>query len=105
MHTEPLVAVLTLCTWPAGFQTHTTPVLLGAGERAELGTEKYIALTPMLEGIVILKCEHKNFGYATGMKVSLHKLITAAAWLRETDVLGACEKLCRRVFVDAAGQT
>lgn len=27
---------------PAGFQTHTTPVLLSVGERAELGTEKYI---------------------------------------------------------------
>ena len=26
-----------------GFQTHTTPVLLAVGERAELGTEKYIA--------------------------------------------------------------
>jgi hypothetical protein len=25
-----------------GFQTHTTPVLLSVGERAELGTEKYI---------------------------------------------------------------
>jgi 26S proteasome non-ATPase regulatory subunit RPN1 C-terminal len=58
------VAVLTLCTWPAGFQTHTTPVLLGAGERAELGTEKYIALTPMLEGIVILKCAYRTAGRA-----------------------------------------
>eukprot|EP00878_Enallax_costatus_P009276 GHUV01009695.1.p1 GENE.GHUV01009695.1~~GHUV01009695.1.p1 ORF type:complete len:780 (+),score=173.65 GHUV01009695.1:1347-3686(+) len=38
-----------------GFQTHTTPVLMGAGERAELGTEKYIALSPILEGVVILK--------------------------------------------------
>lgn len=39
----------------AGFQTHTTPVLMSAGERAELGTEKYIPLSPILEGIVILK--------------------------------------------------
>ena len=38
-----------------GFQTHTTPVLLGAGERAELATDKYIALTPILEGLVLLK--------------------------------------------------
>lgn len=38
-----------------GFQTHTTPVLMAAGERAELGTEKYIPLSPVLEGIVILK--------------------------------------------------
>jgi hypothetical protein len=39
----------------AGFQTHTTPVLMSAGERAELGTEKYLPLTPILEGTVILK--------------------------------------------------
>lgn len=28
---------------------------MGAGERAELGTEKYIPLSPILEGVVILK--------------------------------------------------
>lgn len=38
-----------------GFQTHTTPVLLAAGERAELATDKYIPLTSTLEGFVILK--------------------------------------------------
>ncbi|CAI9089333.1 OLC1v1023892C4 [Oldenlandia corymbosa var. corymbosa] len=38
-----------------GFQTHTTPVLLSAGDRAELATEKYIPLSPILEGFVILK--------------------------------------------------
>ncbi|CAD7696710.1 unnamed protein product [Ostreobium quekettii] len=38
-----------------GFQTHTTPVLLAVGERAELATEKYIPLSPILEGLVILK--------------------------------------------------
>ncbi|XP_073010327.1 26S proteasome non-ATPase regulatory subunit 2 homolog A-like [Typha latifolia] len=38
-----------------GFQTHSTPVLLAAGERAELATEKYIPLSPVLEGFVILK--------------------------------------------------
>ena len=38
-----------------GFQTHTTPVLLSAGERAELATTKYVALAPVLEGVVILK--------------------------------------------------
>ena len=38
-----------------GFQTHTTPVLLAEGERAELGTEKYIPMSPSLEGIVILR--------------------------------------------------
>ncbi|XP_047337356.1 26S proteasome non-ATPase regulatory subunit 2 homolog A-like [Impatiens glandulifera] len=38
-----------------GFQTHSTPVLLAAGDRAELATDKYIALSPILEGFVILK--------------------------------------------------
>ena len=38
-----------------GFQTHTTPVLMSVGERAEMATEKYIALSPVLEGQVILK--------------------------------------------------
>ena len=38
-----------------GFQTHTTPVLLAAGERAELGTEKYVAVSSVLEGVVVLK--------------------------------------------------
>lgn len=43
-----------------GFQTHTTPVLLAYGERAELATEEYIALTPVLEGFVILR-KNENF--------------------------------------------
>jgi hypothetical protein len=30
-------------------------VLMSAGERAELGTEQYIAVSPILEGLVILK--------------------------------------------------
>ncbi|KAH0546132.1 26S proteasome non-ATPase regulatory subunit 2 [Cotesia glomerata] len=38
-----------------GFQTHTTPVLLAYGERAELATEEYIPLTPIMEGFVILR--------------------------------------------------
>ncbi|GIY46159.1 26S proteasome non-ATPase regulatory subunit 2 [Caerostris darwini] len=43
-----------------GFQTHTTPVLLAYGERAELATEEYLPLTPILEGFVILR---KNPNY------------------------------------------
>lgn len=43
-----------------GFQTHTTPVLLAMGERAELATEEYITLTPIMEGFVILK-KNPNF--------------------------------------------
>ena len=38
-----------------GFQTHTTPVLLAYGERAELATDEYISLTPVLEGFAILR--------------------------------------------------
>ncbi|XP_014228098.1 26S proteasome non-ATPase regulatory subunit 2 [Trichogramma pretiosum] len=38
-----------------GFQTHTTPVLLAHGERAELATEDYVPLTPIMEGFVILR--------------------------------------------------
>uniref|UniRef100_A0A671Q5J7 26S proteasome non-ATPase regulatory subunit 2 n=1 Tax=Sinocyclocheilus anshuiensis TaxID=1608454 RepID=A0A671Q5J7_9TELE len=38
-----------------GFQTHTTPVLLAHGERAELATEEYIPVTAILEGFVILR--------------------------------------------------
>jgi len=38
-----------------GFQTRTTPVLLSFGERAELATDEYIALSPVLEGFVMLK--------------------------------------------------
>jgi 26S proteasome regulatory subunit N1 len=38
-----------------GFQTHTTPVLIGYGDRAELATEEYLSLAGVLEGFVILK--------------------------------------------------
>eukprot|EP00127_Corallochytrium_limacisporum_P007277 Clim_evm18s246 gene=Clim_evmTU18s246 len=38
-----------------GFQTHTTPVLLSYGERAELGTDDWKAINPILEGFVILE--------------------------------------------------
>merc|ERR1719183_2839310 len=38
-----------------GFQTRTTPVLLNYGDRAELATDDYIAVTSILEDIVILK--------------------------------------------------
>lgn len=38
-----------------GFQTHTTPVLIAYGERAELATEEYIALSPILENFVLVR--------------------------------------------------
>ncbi len=37
-----------------GFQTHTTPVLIASGERAELATEEYIALAASVEGVVVV---------------------------------------------------
>jgi len=37
-----------------GFQTHTTPVLIGYGERAELATDEYFPSSETLEGVVIL---------------------------------------------------
>lgn len=38
-----------------GFQTHSTPVLLATNERAELGTEEVLAVSSVLEGVVIVK--------------------------------------------------
>lgn len=38
-----------------GFQTHQTPVLLGANVRAELGTDEVLAVPSVLEGLVIVK--------------------------------------------------
>jgi len=38
-----------------GWQTQSTPVLLAHGERAELEDEKYISLSHVLEGVVILR--------------------------------------------------
>lgn len=37
-----------------GFQTHSTPVILGYSERAELATDLYTPMTPVLEGVVLL---------------------------------------------------
>lgn len=37
-----------------GFQTHTTPVLIATNERVELGTEEYLPVASVLEGIVLL---------------------------------------------------
>jgi 26S proteasome regulatory subunit N1 len=43
-----------------GFQTHTTPVLLAAGERAELATEEYLPLTPIMEVSLPQHCNNVN---------------------------------------------
>ena len=38
-----------------GFQTHTSPVLLGAKERAELANQEYRVVSSVLEGVVIVE--------------------------------------------------
>lgn len=38
-----------------GFQTHTSPVLLGAGERAEFANQEYLTIPSVLEGVVIVE--------------------------------------------------
>ena len=38
-----------------GFQTHTTPVLMGVRDRAELADDKYLPLTNVVEGVVVLR--------------------------------------------------
>lgn len=44
----------------SGFQTHLSPVRMGHGDRAELGTEEYLSFASVLEGCVILT---KNPGW------------------------------------------
>ncbi len=38
-----------------GFQTHTSPVLIGHGERAEFDTEEWLAESRVMENFIILK--------------------------------------------------
>lgn len=44
----------------AGIRTHVTPVLLASGERAELSTDEYRTVAPVLEGICILKKKQED---------------------------------------------
>ena len=37
-----------------GFQIHTTPVLLSAGERSEMATEQYLSVAASMKGVVVL---------------------------------------------------
>lgn len=39
----------------SGIHTLTTPVLLASGERAELATDQYRQLAPVLDGICVVK--------------------------------------------------
>lgn len=38
-----------------GFQTHSTPVLLGAKDRAELANRDFVSIASILEGVVIME--------------------------------------------------
>lgn len=38
-----------------GFQTHTSPVLLAYQDRAEIATEEYLPLTPIIENFVLVR--------------------------------------------------
>ncbi len=38
-----------------GFQTHTTPVLMGVHDRTELADDTYTPLTTVVEGVVVLR--------------------------------------------------
>jgi 26S proteasome regulatory subunit N1 len=38
-----------------GFQTHSTPVLLGVKDRAELANRDFVTVTSILEGVVIVE--------------------------------------------------
>ena len=52
----------------SGFQTYSTPVRLGATERAELATEEFIPYSNVLENFVILQ---KNPGYEKDDKMDI----------------------------------
>lgn len=56
-----------------GWQTQSTPVLLAHGERAELEDEKYLSLTNVLEGVVILR-KVSEFPFSEGVKQVLTSL-------------------------------
>jgi len=47
-----------------GFQTHTTPVLIGVGERAELASDEWACYAPVLEGLVLVHRRDRVTGSA-----------------------------------------
>ena len=56
VHFGAWVTSLTMTTVAASVTlVSATPVLLAAGERAELATDEYLPMTSVLEGVVILK--------------------------------------------------
>lgn len=49
-----------------GFQTHTTPVLLATGERAEMATEEYSTVAAALEGVIVVE-RNPNWDEESGL--------------------------------------
>ena len=45
-----------------GFQTHTTPVLLGVDDHAELASDELCSKSHILEGVVIVEPEQSTQG-------------------------------------------
>ncbi len=44
-----------------GFQTHTAPVVIGQGDRAELGTEEFISFPGVIHEDVIIVRKNPNY--------------------------------------------
>ena len=84
-----------------GFQTHTTPVLLAHGERAELATEDYVSLTPIMEGFVILrkKVEWMIAGFIVSSTFSLFPLLHFVSILRLSNPIRSHLVSARDCFV------
>ena len=52
-----------------GFQTHTTPVLRGVDDRAELASEELCSKSHILEGVVIVEPEQSTQDDDTECKI------------------------------------
>lgn len=56
-----------------GFQTHFTPVLLAAGERAEMATEEYLTNAASLEGVAVIE-KNPEWEDESGLKEAADKM-------------------------------
>ena len=56
----------------SGFQTHTSPVLMGVKDRTELASDEYLSSTNVLEGFAILR-KNPNFDKAEAERKASNK--------------------------------
>eukprot|EP00177_Eucheuma_denticulatum_P007408 GFKZ01013492.1.p1 GENE.GFKZ01013492.1~~GFKZ01013492.1.p1 ORF type:complete len:1030 (+),score=203.73 GFKZ01013492.1:282-3371(+) len=56
-----------------GFQTHSTPVLLAAGERAEMATEEFLTEAAALEGVVVID-KNPDWQEESGLAEAVEKM-------------------------------